>query len=76
MFSTSEGILTWNFSFETDRLGIFEIDSDPLGALLNDCNGVPMLIGLTENNPELFFTPYIITSGDVPNTVFTLDYGK
>lgn len=68
--------LYWTFSFENDRQDIFLLDDDPLGALKADCHGVPMLVGLTESIRELFLTPYLITTGDRPNTVFALDDGK
>lgn len=71
-FSTNEGNLFWQFTFETDRDEIFADGNDSLGFLKQDCNGVPMIIGLTETERELFLTPYLITSGDNPNTIFEL----
>jgi hypothetical protein len=66
------GHLTWNFSFETDRQDIFLKDNNPVGWLLDDCSGVPMLLGLGETNKDLFFTPYLVTNGDMPNIIFQI----
>jgi len=71
-FSEGENELFWQFTFETDRDDIFSNDVDQLGLLKEDCNGVPMIIGLTETRKELFLTPYLITAGDHPNTIFEL----
>ena len=35
----------WTFEFEVESTSIFEQDSDPLGVLKHDCDGVPMLLG-------------------------------
>lgn len=75
-FSNENDQLYWTFNFEIDRQDIFLQDNDPLGALKADCHGVPMLVGLNESIKELFLTPYLITTGDQPNTVFVLDDGK
>lgn len=69
-FSNDDGQLYWNFSFETDKQDIFLLDNDPVGILKQDCNQVPMIVGLNESEKELFFTPYIITLGNSPNTHF------
>ena len=70
VFSNNEGQLYWNFSFETDKQDIFLKDSNPVGILELDCNHVPMVVGLGESVRELFFTPYMITTGDNQNTFF------
>jgi len=44
-----ENIKTWSFTFTIDKQGVFEYGGDNLGALKNDCNGVPMIIGLDES---------------------------
>lgn len=75
-FTNNEGKLYWTFTFENDREDIFLQDGDPLGALKSDCHGVPMLVGLTESDRELFLTPYIITTGDRPNTIFDITSDK
>lgn len=33
----------WKFEFEIHHPSVFENDIDPLGALYNDCEGVPMI---------------------------------
>jgi len=43
-----ESIKTWYFEFDVvDPASIFR-DGDPVGYLLNDCVGVPMILGLDE----------------------------
>ena len=66
----NEGQLYWTFSFESDKQDIFLSDDDPVGILKQDCNHVPMIVGLGESERELFFTPYLITLGNTPNTYF------
>ena len=75
-YITEDNHLYWTFDFENDRQDIFLLGDDPLGALKADCHGVPMIVGLTESNRELFLTPYMITTGNHPNTIFALDDGK
>jgi len=70
VFSNDDGQLYWNFSFETDKQDIFLKDNNPVGILELDCNHVPMIVGLSESERELFFTPYMITSGSSQNTFF------
>ena len=70
VFSESDGKLCWNFSFETEKQDIFLLENDPVGILKNDCNQVPMIVGLEETVKDLFFTPYMITLGKHVNTVF------
>jgi len=62
--------LYWTFTFETDKTDIFYKDGDQLGLVKDDCNHVPMIVGLTETDKELFFTPYLITTGKQANTFF------
>ena len=69
-FSNNEGQLYWTFNFESDKQDIFLLDGDPVGILKQDCNHVPMIVGLGESERELFFTPYLITLGKTPNTYF------
>ena len=64
------GNLAWHFSFTTDRQDIFLKDNDPVGWLKIDCSGVPMLLGLGETKKDLFFSPYLVTSGDLINIFF------
>ena len=70
MFTNRENQIFWSFLFETDRADIFLKDDDPVAVLKEDCDGVPMIVGLGESERELFFTPYMITKGNTPNTYF------
>lgn len=70
VFGNDDGQLYWTFSFETDKQDIFLLDRDPVGILKQDCNQVPMIVGLGESERELFFTPYLLTLGNSPNTHF------
>lgn len=40
----------WSFCFESENENVFALngDPDPLAALKQDCNGIPMMINLTE----------------------------
>ena len=70
VFTNNEGQLYWVFSFETDKPDIFNLKGDRTGILKQDCDRVPMIVGLTESERELFFTPYMITTGSSRNTYF------
>lgn len=63
----SEGELSWVFGFETDQDSIFEYNGDPLGALKQDCHGVPMIVGLDETWKEGFLMPYLLPWGSSQN---------
>lgn len=76
IFSNKDNQKYWEFWFESDKEDIFLLNDDPLGALKADCHGVPMLVGMDESFKELFLTPYIITTGDNPNTFFMLGDAK
>jgi hypothetical protein len=39
---------TWSFEFETEFEGIFRDGVDDLGLLYSSCDGIPMLVGLSE----------------------------
>lgn len=59
----------WSFEFIAEATGVYSLtDSpDPLAGLKQDCNGVPMVVGLDENSN---ITPTISTSGDNQNIWF------
>ena len=59
----------WEFEFRSESQGVFEIygDSDPLAGLRVDCEGVPMMLNLTEQ-PSL--APTITTNGEGQNIWF------
>lgn len=60
----------WEFSFATESDSLFELNGDPLGQLIQDCNGVPMLLGLDETIVDY---PGLVTTGTVPNIWFTIN---
>ena len=59
----------WQFSFESESEGVFEMhsNSDPLAGLKLDCDGVPMMLNLTEQ-PGL--APVLTTHGEQQNIWF------
>jgi len=69
-YSNDNGQLYWQFGFETDKEDIFRKGINPVELLEEDCNHVPMIIGLSESEKDLFFTPYMITQGKTANTIF------
>ena len=44
-----DGANLWHFKFTIENPTTIEIDGDPVGALLQDCQDVPMLTGLDED---------------------------
>jgi len=42
------GRKTWSFDFEVERPDSVALDGNPVGALIEDCRGVPMIVGLDE----------------------------
>ena len=70
VFGNQEWRAVWHFAFSIDKPDVFRRDNDELGLLKQDCDRVPMIIGLSEEYPELFFTPYISCYGKYPNTFF------
>ena len=61
----------WEFEFDSESEGVFEMHGnlDPLAGLKQDCEGVPMMLNLTEQ-PSM--TPTIATSGDNQNIWFIM----
>lgn len=39
---------SWQFEFDVINPDSIAVDSNPVGLLLEDCNGVPMILGLNE----------------------------
>lgn len=60
----------WTFDFEIDSDDIFRNNDDPLALLKIDCNNVPMLSGLGEDN---IATGLLITQGKDINCWFELN---
>jgi hypothetical protein len=67
-FDTDKIIRVWRFDFSTERDHLFEVDSDPVGYLLEDFDLVPYISGLDElmeQNHAVFST-----EGSSRNVVF------
>lgn len=49
----------WEFSFEVETVGVYSSNGDPqdLGGLLDECKGIPMVIGLNETVSESTLIP-------------------
>jgi hypothetical protein len=59
----------WEFNFEIEAEGVFDVygDPDPLAGLKIDCEGVPMMLKLTEKSIN---DPMLITHGAQQNIWF------
>ena len=59
----------WEFSFEIETEGVFNVhgSSNPLEGLKMDCEGVPMMLNLTEKSLK---DPVLITQGAQQNIWF------
>ena len=58
----------WTFEFGSEFADIYDIGGKPLAALIQDCDGVPLITGLDEAVENL--EPVIRTTGSVINTKF------
>ena len=58
----------WTFEFGSEFADIYDISGKPLAALIQDCDGVPLITGLDEAVENL--EPVIRTTGSVINTKF------
>lgn len=60
---------TWQFAFDSESEGVFDVygDLDPLAGLKLDCDGVPMVLNLTEGKDV---APTIRTQGLQQNIWF------
>lgn len=58
----------WTFEFGSEFADIYDIGGEPLAALTQDCDGVPLITGLGEAVENL--EPVIRTTGAVINTKF------
>lgn len=58
----------WTFEFGSEFADIYDISGEPLRALIQDCDGVPLITGLGEAVENL--EPVIRTTGTVINTKF------
>jgi hypothetical protein len=57
---------TWQFEFEVEHVDVYGSDND-LSVLLNECNGVPMIVELGE---KLTRSATLITTGSNQNIWF------
>ena len=70
LFDLQQPIYTaghWQFDFAIEFEGVYQLDRDPYGTLKNDCEGVPMLVGLDEKH---ILTPVLTTDGSQQNIWF------
>lgn len=58
----------WTFEFSSEFADIYDIGTESLAALIQDCDGVPLITGLTESAENL--EPVIRTTGPSINTRF------
>ena len=58
----------WTFEFGSEFADIYDINGEPLAALTQDCDGVPLITGLSEGIENL--EPVIKTTGAMINTKF------
>ena len=59
----------WEFVFEVESLGVYSLSGklDDLGALINECHGIPMIVNLNETG---IIKPCLITHGPNQNIWF------
>lgn len=57
----------WSFDFNVEFEGIYQLGDDEFGTLKQDCNGVPMIIGLDD---EYALSQYLIVDGSQQNIWF------
>ena len=59
----------WKFAFEVESAGVYSLTGrlDDLGALLNECEGIPMILHLNETSVTI---PSLITHGADQNIWF------
>lgn len=67
-FKTSKIINVWYFEFETERDHLYEVNSNPIGYLLEDFKAVPYISGLDESMEQNY--DIFVTEGPATNIVF------
>lgn len=67
-FNTDETIRVWRFDFNTEREQLFEKDSNPIGYLLEDFDGIPYISGLDESMQQNY--DVFVTDGLARNIIF------
>jgi hypothetical protein len=61
----------WEFSFDIQHHSVFNDGISELGALYNDCNGVPMILCGTEWEK---LPSFLDSSEELKNIYFTVNY--
>jgi hypothetical protein len=59
----------WEFEFVVESDVIYQLGQDTFGVLKQDCEDVPMIVGLDD---EYMLTPALVTSGSQQNIWFDL----
>jgi hypothetical protein len=59
--------VTWSFEFDVVDPGSISRNNNPVGYLIDDCNGVPMITGLGESADNVAF---LSSQGSDPNIWF------
>lgn len=67
-FNTGNIIHVWHFEFVTERNDVYEKGNDPIGALIDDFNGIPYISGLDESMDQNF--DVFVTEGPARNIIF------
>ena len=67
-FDTDDIIRVWRFDFGTDKDGVYESDTDPVGLLKSDFHLVPYISGLGEMMDQQYAVFNTTETG--PNIVF------
>jgi hypothetical protein len=63
----------WEFDFSVDNIEEIALHQDSMGALKNDCTGVPMIVGLDETET---ITPFLSANTDSANIWFSVNTNK
>jgi hypothetical protein len=68
-FKTNNIIRVWQFDFTAERENFFEKDSDPIGYLIDDFDGIPFISGLDESMEQNY--DVFVTDGPSCNIIFS-----
>ena len=68
-FHTNKIIRVWQFEFSAERENFFEKDSNPIGYLIDDFDGVPFISGLDESMEQNY--DVFVTEGNARNIIFS-----
>jgi hypothetical protein len=69
-FNTSKIIHVWQFDFNTEQAGFYDLAGDPIGYLIEDFDAVPYIAGLDESMEQNYAV--FVTSGPARNIIFKL----